>query len=126
MTKLYVGCLPCLLLKWSNTHADYHHVVEGRKRLGHFVGFGMCLWHHRGELDPNRGTDMLAIEETLGPSFARNKKGFKKFFGEERTFVKTNDYAIGLWQWTPWLEHCMPERTASSLRVFHQKQRSGH
>lgn len=121
-TKLYIGCLPCLLSGWPNAHCDYHHVTEGRKRLGHLFGFGMCLWHHRGERDghwASMSTDYLT--QHLGPSFQRNKRDFIEQFGTERALVLLNDFALDLWDMQRWLEHCVPYEASGAIRMQHEK-----
>lgn len=121
-TKFYIGCLPCLLEDWFNMHPDYHHVVEGRKRLGHMVGFGMCLWHHRGEVDNNwKGKKKEQIEALIGPSFARSKKVFIGRYGPELLLVRLNDFALSLWGMTPWIEHCMSLNVGEAIQAEHKK-----
>lgn len=101
-------------------HADFHHVVEGRVRLGHEMGFGMCLWHHRGESDwVLAHLEQSELVQRMGPSFQRQKKRFIEVYGTERTLVELNDFAISLWLMRPWLEHCMPADIGEAIRAHH-------
>lgn len=119
-TKLFIGCLPCLLRGYVNSHADYHHVAEGRKRVGHLVGFGMCLWHHRGH--KLRAQDSLAAHKAMiGPSFALDKAEFVDEFGSERMLVEVNNFALQLWKMYGWLEHDLPIQAAVDIKKQHAK-----
>ena len=114
ISKNYISCLPCLLIGFKNSHADYHHIVSGNKRLGHNFGFPMCLWHHRGEIDSSMKKE--TVEKMLGVSFAKNKKEFIRYFGHEKTFNELNDYAIELYMNEPWLQLDMPDHIAFKIK----------
>ena len=116
IAKHYVSCLPCLLVGVKDSHADYHHVVEG-KRLGHRYGFPMCLWHHRGQRDVNvQWMTHPELKKALGPSFASEKRKFLRQFGDERMLVDLTDYAIDLFRSLPWNEFEMPDGVAQMIR----------
>ena len=115
--KFYMGCLPCILTRLLNVHIDYHHVVQGFRRLGHMFGYGLCTWHHRGE--PWPGWIMIELATVHGPSLAHGKKPYEKYFGDELLLVKTTDYAYSLFKETPWNEFMMPESIAEEIRNFH-------
>lgn len=116
IAKHYISCLACLLAGHKNSHADYHHVVEGNKRLGHQYGLPLCLWHHRGERDPVvQGVTHEEIEKSLGPSL-KSKRRFIDRFGEERMLVDLTDYAIDLFNDVPWNEFDMPESVAAMIK----------
>ena len=121
-TKLFIGCLPCLIGGWPNAHADYHHAEAGRKRQAHVHGFGMCLWHHRGERAENAsGSDMDELEIFFGPSFQRNKRRFLDVYGPEKLLVELNNFAIKRWNRLQWLDHEMPESVAYEIRQQHKR-----
>ena len=115
--KFYMGCLCCILRRQLNSHADYHHVVKGFKRLGHICGFGLCCWHHRGE--PWPGMIMVECALVYGASLAHDKKLFVKTFGDELLLVETTDFAHSLFLDNPWNEFRMPESIAEQIRSFH-------
>jgi len=120
-TKLYIGCLPCLLNDYPNMHADYHHLAPGRKRLGHEYGFGMCLWHHRGERDWTWGhVPMGEMRSRLGPSLAREKRVFIETYGSEMLLMELNNFALSLWHAEPWLEHLMPAAVMHTVQRHHR------
>ena len=104
--KLYMSCLPCLLKRHLNVHCDYHHVVEGQKRLGEDYAYGSCLWHHKGiPLGELTRQDMIGM---VGVSYALSRREFRANFGNERTLVALVDYAHEIWKRAPWLEFGMP------------------
>jgi len=115
--KLYMSCLPCILTYLLNSHADYHHVVKGFKRLGHLAGFPMCLWHHRGE--PWIGMRMIDMCFAYGDSHAHGKRAFEKSFGDELLLIKTTDFAHSLFKKNPWNEFAMPQSIGEEIRKFH-------
>lgn len=115
--KLYMSCLPCLIVNFLNSHADFHHVVEGRKRLGPSIGYGNCLWHHRGiNWEGMTTQEMIGC---LGPSIAHGKKSFQHHFGNERILVQTVEFAHKLFLQHPWNEFAMPRSMGSKIRRFH-------
>ena len=119
-TKYFAGCLPCLLKGWDNCHADYHHHVEGYRR-GHLFGFGMCLWHHRGDLDVFWTLPRDQVIERIGPSFALDKRGFTEMFGTEEQLVALNEYALELWEAEEWLSFDMPYHVSEKIRQRHRQ-----
>lgn len=121
-TKLYVGCLPCLLKGHPNGHADYHHAEAGHKRKPHKHGFGMCLWHHRGEYS-SFSMSLSSILERYGPSFALMKRSFIDEFCAEPVLVETNNFALMLWRKGPWLDHDMPGNVQLKIQLHHNQSR---
>jgi hypothetical protein len=77
-----IGCVVSFVyLRTPEFEFDVHHIVRGKKRLGHLYTIPLSLWFHRGD-PPNH----LTIEQAsarLGPSLARNKKAFVERFGTE-------------------------------------------
>lgn len=121
-TKLYVGCLPCLIGGWPNVHADYHHAEAGRKRKAHTHGFAMCVYHHRGERSAELSQyTMDDLELFFGPSFQRNKRRFIDIYGPESLLVDLNNFAMLRWKQVGWLEHEMPSSVQSEVQRQHQR-----
>jgi hypothetical protein len=93
--RLYaLGCVVSRLIdlnRWEP--ADIHHLVEGRKRLGHQATIPLSPWFHRGV--PSR-FDMRPSEATaaLGPSLAINKRAFIERFGTERQLLDLTNELI--------------------------------
>jgi hypothetical protein len=82
ITRIYYGV--------ENEPAEVHHIVEGKKRLGHQWTIPLSPWFHRGvppaNLRPSEAT------ERLGPSLALNKRAFVERFGTERELLaKVNE-----------------------------------
>ena len=120
ISKLYISCLPCILISLLNSHADYQHVVEAQRRLGHKCGYSSCLWHHRGEKGGLwEGLTTQAMIGMLGPSLAHGKKPFRAFFGSELVLVKTQDFAIKLYKRYQWNEFEMSQFVGSRIRSYH-------
>ena len=116
--KQYMSCLPCILTHLLNSHCDYHHVVQGFRRLGHLAGYGMCSWHHRGE--PWTGMLMIDMAMSQGPSMAHGKKAFEKYFGSELLLIKAVDFAHELFLKSPWNEFAMPDHIGEEIRNYYQ------
>ena len=120
ISKLYISCLPCILVGLLNSHADYQHVVEAQRRLGHKCGYSSCLWHHRGEKDgPWRELTTQAMIGMFGPSLAHGKKPFRAFFGSELLLVRAQDFAIKLYKRYQWNEFEMSQFVGSRIRSYH-------
>jgi len=76
--------------------AEIHHLVEGRKRLGHQFTIPLSPWFHRG-VPPL--PDMRPSEATkqLGPSLALSKREFvARFMSERQLLEKTNELIEGI------------------------------
>ena len=115
--KLYMGCLPCILCSYLDSHADYHHVVEGQRRLGHEYGYGACAWHHKGICW--EGFDRQDMNGRIGPSMAHGKKPYRAVFGRENLLVETVNFAHKFFLKWPWDEFAMPLSTGTEIRRFH-------
>ena len=116
--KLYMSCLPCILVNYPNSHCNYNHVVEGRKRLGHLFGYGSCGWHDVFHVNW-RGRSTQAMIGQLGPSLGHGKKPFEEVFGDELLLARTVGFAQELFKEKPWLEFAMPRVIGSDIRVYH-------
>lgn len=95
--KLYaLGCVVSKIYfnRWEP--AEIHHLVEGRKRLGHQFTIPLSPWFHRGvppsmEMRPSEAT------EKLGPSLALSKRDFVNRFASERELLEeTNKLISGI------------------------------
>lgn len=75
------GCCACRKL-WFHVLADAHHILSGGRRIGHEHTIPLCPWHHRGIIT-NPDWSREQMEQTFGPSMARNKPAFVKAFGSE-------------------------------------------
>jgi len=90
--KLYaLGCIVSRLYfnRWEP--AEIHHLVEGRKRLGHQYTIPLSTWFHRG-IPPRWDMRPSECDKLIGPSLARSKRDFVAKFGTERELLaKTNE-----------------------------------
>lgn len=117
ISKQYISCLPCILVGFLNSHADYQHVVEGQRRLGHQCGYSSCLWHHRG--GRWEGLTTQEMIGRFGPSLSHGKKPFREFFGRELLLVRAQDFAIKLYKRYQWNEFEMSQFVGSRIRSYH-------
>lgn len=91
--QLYaMGCIVSRLYfdRWEP--AEIHHLVEGRKRLGHQFTIPLSPWFHRGvppaDLRPSEAAKIL------GPSLAMSKRDFVARFDTERNLLAKVDELI--------------------------------
>jgi hypothetical protein len=76
--------------------AEIHHLVEGRKRLGHQFTIPLSPWFHRG-VPPLPDMRPSEAEKQIGPSLARSKRDFVARFTTERDLLdKTNELISGM------------------------------
>ena len=87
-----IGCVACILRGIYNNPPQIHHLVEGRKRLGHQYTCGLCYWHHVGGLPT--GAKQYEVEERLGPSYALSPRSFKEVFGTQRELLEFQNELI--------------------------------
>lgn len=89
--KLYaLGCVVSKIYfnRWEP--AEIHHLVEGRKRLGHQFTIPLSPWFHRG-IPPQMDMRPSEATEQIGPSLALSKRDFVERFTTERELLeKTN------------------------------------
>ncbi len=91
-----LGCVVSRLIdvgRWEP--AEIHHLVEGRKRLGHQFTIPLSPWFHRGipssfDVRPSQAT------KALGPSLALNKRAFVDRFGRERQLLELTNELIAV------------------------------
>lgn len=92
--KLYaLGCVVSLVYFKRWEPAEIHHLVEGRKRLGHQFTIPLSPWFHRGvpPLGDMRPSD---ASEKIGPSLALSKREFTSRFGSERELLEQTNKLI--------------------------------
>lgn len=49
-----IASMPCIVCQnegLGETPSEIHHIVEGKKRLGHDKTIGLCFHHHRSGVD---------------------------------------------------------------------------
>lgn len=96
--KLYaLGCVVSRVYYGRWEPADIHHLVEGRKRLGHQFTIPLSPWFHRGvpadlDMRPSEAT------EKYGPSLALNKRAFVAKYGTERELLEQTNKLIEVMQ----------------------------
>jgi hypothetical protein len=86
MTQL--GCVCCRIMGDPERDAEIHHIVEGRKRLGHEDSIALCGWHHRGlKEDFWSQVPDSEVNEVRGPSIANGKRAFNDHWGSEKELL---------------------------------------
>lgn len=96
--KLYaLGCVVSRVFfnRWEP--ADIHHLVEGRKRLGHQFTIPLSPWFHRG-IPPLPEMRPSEAEKQIGPSLARSKRDFVAAYGTERDLLEQTNKLIEVMQ----------------------------
>lgn len=89
-----IGCIVSRLYfnRWEP--AEIHHLVEGRKRLGHQFTIPLSAWFHRGvppmEMRPSEAT------KALGPSLALSKREFVARFTTERELLEETNKLLSV------------------------------
>jgi hypothetical protein len=83
-----LGCIVSRIFFGRWEPADIHHLVEGRKRLGHQYTIPLSPWFHRG-VPPRWDMRPSEVEahKDFGPSLARSKRSFVARFGTERELL---------------------------------------
>ena len=46
-----LGCIACRVMGVFGTPCDIHHILEGGRRMGEMFVLGLCVSHHRSELN---------------------------------------------------------------------------
>ncbi len=67
------GCVVCRR-QGLHSYADYHHLLSGGKRIGDFIGIGLCPSHHRGHSKRIVSRD-------------QSKKRFEEAYGSEQAML---------------------------------------
>lgn len=79
-----LGCIACRI-EGRRAAAEFHHVTDAGRRLGHRYGLPLCAWHHRGQ--PESGVRPSLAEQVFGPSLARSKRRFDEAYGGEEVLL---------------------------------------
>lgn len=92
-----LGCIVSrvYLNRWEP--AEIHHLVEGRKRLGHQFTIPLSPWFHRG-VPPQMDMRPSEATEALGPSLALSKRAFVDRFDTERGLLEQANKLIEVMQ----------------------------
>lgn len=115
----HCGCLPCLLVGFSDIHTTIEHVTDRGRRVGgdeqHQMTIGLCPWHHFGHLPA--GASLQGQIGEFGPSLIwRNH--FEEHFGDEvDVLIPTQDYLLALFDENPWPEYALPRNVARRVRI---------
>ena len=88
-----LGCIVSRVFYDRWEPAEIHHLVEGRKRLGHQFTIPLSPWFHRG-VPPRMDMRPSEATEQIGPSLAISKRKFVERFGTERELLKQTDKLI--------------------------------
>jgi hypothetical protein len=92
--KLYaLGCVISRVYfdRWEP--AEIHHLVEGRKRLGHQYTIPLSAWFHRG-VPPLSDMRPSEAVQKIGPSLALSKRAFVARFTSERELLEQTNKLI--------------------------------
>lgn len=95
-------CLACLQLVEqgrlqdfkAHVGCDYHHLLSGGRRRGHFFGIGLCAYHHRGV--PDWGCSPAEMRETYGPSLMDGSRLFHEAYGDDESLLARQDALLGI------------------------------
>ena len=77
-----MGCIAARLRGLGYVPPDIHHIVKGKKRLGHQFTLPLSPWHNRGDV-PELCSCASEAEAIFGPSMYRAKRQFEAEFGTE-------------------------------------------
>lgn len=76
------GCIVSRL-KWRiYSPPDFHHILSGGVRMGHWYGIALNPWFHRGVCQS--GMSQREMTRVYGPSLALDKPAFEHEHGTER------------------------------------------
>ncbi len=81
------GCGCCIEAGYrnGNERIEYHLIVEGARRLGHFFGLPLCIGHHQGRWS---GRQIRLLREERRVAISDGRSAFTAPFDTER----------GLWE----------------------------
>ncbi len=81
-----LGCVACILRGIHKNPPQIHHIVEGKKRLGHDYTLALCPFHHEGQVPT--GFTYEQVKARIGPSYAKEPRLFKEEFGTQRELLE--------------------------------------
>lgn len=90
-----IGCIVSRIYfnRWEP--AEIHHLVEGRKRLGHQFTIPLSPWFHRG-IPPLPNMRPSEATKEIGPSLALSKRDFVSRFKTERELLEETDKLLSV------------------------------
>lgn len=88
------GCIVSRL-KWCiYSPPDFHHILDGGRRMGHWYGIALNPWFHRGVCES--GMSQRDMTRIYGPSLALDKPAFEAEHGTERHLWEITQRLFGL------------------------------
>jgi len=81
-----IGCVPCIIKGIYQNPPQIHHIVKGKKRLGHDYTIAKCPYHHQGHLPLGYKFDQ--VRERMGPSYALEPEAFEHEFGTQEELLE--------------------------------------
>lgn len=66
---------------------EIHHLLLGRKRMGHDFTVNLCRYHHQGDFLPQAGSSYADQAAIYGPSFGHEPRRFREVYGRELTLL---------------------------------------
>ncbi len=81
-----IGCVPCTIIGIYQNPPQIHHIVKGKKRLGHDHTIAKCPWHHTGQVPTGYSQDQ--VRERMGPSYAIEPEAFEHIFGTQEELLE--------------------------------------
>lgn len=81
-----IGCVPCIILGIYQNPPQIHHIVKGRKRLGHDYTIAKCPYHHEGHIP--LGHVYENVRNRMGPSYALEPDLFEQAFGTQEELLE--------------------------------------
>lgn len=115
----HCGCLPCLLMGYSDVHTTIEHATEHGRRLEdeHQWTIGLCTWHHFGHTHNHRNRQQMSGD--FGPPLTWGRHIFEEHFGDEiKVLVPTQNFVLEQFDRQPWPEYALP-RDVARLTRFH-------
>lgn len=118
----HCGCLPCLLMGYTDRHTTIEHVTERGRRIGkdseqHRWTIGLCTWHHFGHQNNHWTRQQMSGE--YGPPLTWGRRTFEEHFGDEvKVLVPTQDFLLAAFDHQPWPEYALPRNVARETRLF--------
>lgn len=91
--------LPCaacrkLLNARFTMNCDIQHITSSGRRMSNLDTYPLCKWHHQGYVPAGFKTSIDATIY-LGPSFAKSKKEFEAYFGNEESLLAETNKLLG-------------------------------
>ena len=81
-----IGCVPCIIRGIHQNPPHIHHIISGKKRLGHDYTIAKCPYHQEGQVP--HGHKYEDVREVMGPSYALEPLAFKAEFGTQEELLE--------------------------------------